>query len=381
MAAKRKGNSPGRNRKVRVDFRRNRNRPAREKDWTQRAAEGDQELLDASATERVVAKGSLSRKRTVIEGKDGIDESSLREGIVVAMRGLIAEVDDGSRIWPCTVRRILRTRLIEQRHPVTTGDRVLFSVVSDEPGVEDEGVIEKVSPRKGELSRMVRRRKHTIVANVDQAIVVASAGVPAFKPHLIDRYIVAAHDGDITPVICLNKIDLDVEGSAREHLGVYESLGYRTLRTCAISGQGIEELQEVLRGRCSVMAGQSGVGKSSLLNAADPSLNLRTGGVNVDIGKGRHVTTTAILIRLGCGGYVVDTPGVKSFDLSAVDVNDIEAHMREFADHIPHCKFADCTHRHEIGCAVKAAVDTGEIHPIRYESFVRMFEERLAQMR
>lgn len=381
MAGKRKGKPSRDGKKVRVDFRRNRNRPAREKDWTRKSSSGDEDILDAAKSERVLAKGELSRKRTIIEDQQDADDPDWKSGVVVAMRGLIAEVDDGHRIWPCTVRRVLRTRQIADRHPVTIGDRVRFSVVSDEPGVEDEGVIERVEPRRGVLCRMVRRRKQTIVANVDQVIIVASAGVPTFKPHLVDRYIVAAHDGEVTPVICLNKIDLDKDHHAENYLRLYESLGYEVLITCAISGRGIDQLREVLRDQCSAMVGQSGVGKSSLLNAIDPNLNLRTGDVNTDIRKGRHVTTTALLIHLDVGGYVVDTPGVKTFDLSAVDVNDIEVHMREFAEYIPDCRFPDCTHRHEVGCSVKSAAENGKIHPDRYQSYVRMFEERLAQTR
>lgn len=377
MSKKGKGRSRKTGKLVRVAFRRNRQKPAREKDWTRQTQQDEEATADAPLIESVVAKGALSRKRTIVEGEDHAD--GLASGVVVAMRGLIAEVDDGTRVWPCTVRRILRTRQIAERHPVTVGDRVQFSIEADAGGVQNEGVIQTVEPRRGALTRVVRMRRHTVVANVDQAIVVASAGVPAFKPHLVDRYIVAALAGGIEPVICLNKIDLDREGEARAAVALYANLGYRTLQTSAQRGDGIEELRATLTAKCSAVAGQSGVGKSSLLNAVDPRLNLRVGEVNVETAKGRHVTTTATLIKLECGGYVVDTPGVKSFDLSAVPLGEIEMHFVEFAEFIPRCKFPDCTHRHEIACAVKAAVEDGDISSGRYESYCRMFEERFLE--
>ncbi len=375
MTHKRKGRSRKSERKIRIDFRRNRARPARDKDWTRRLREGDIEAEDARLSENVVAKGDLSRKRTVIEREN--DEEAGVAGVVVAMRGLVAEVDDGTRVWPCTVRRKLRTRLIEERNPVTVGDRVRFTIEADEQGVENEGVIEAVEPRRGVLTRIVGKRVQTIVANVDQVIIVSAVADPEFKPHLVDRYIVAAHAGGVEPVICLNKQDLPNNVGAVAELEHYSSLGYRTLKTSAKSGLGIDYFRTALAGRCSAVAGQSGVGKSSLLNAVDPRLNLRVGEVSAETQKGRHVTTTATLIRLADDGYVVDTPGVRSFDISTVPAAEIELHFVEFAEHIPHCKFPDCTHRHETGCAVKAAVDSDHISTRRYESYCRMFEERI----
>ena len=379
MSNKGRKNSRKAGKKVRVAFRRNREKPAREKDWTRQHRERSELADDAHTTENVVAKGELSRKRTVIEQDYDWDTWTGAKGIVVAMRGLIAEVDDGQRIWPCTVRRILRTLHIEERNPVTVGDRVMFTIEAEHEGVLNEGVIEAVAPRHGKLTRVVDRRHHTIVANVDQAIIVASTGIPPLKQHLIDRYIVATHAGEIEPVVCVNKVDCDTEGEVQETLALYSRLGYRTIATSAANGTGVEELKGILQEKCSVFTGQSGVGKSSLLNAIDPQLKLRVGEVSPDTYKGQHITTTAILIKLKFGGYVVDTPGIKSFDLSAVPVAEIEMHFREFGEFIPNCKFANCTHTHEIGCSVKQAVEDEKIDPDRYESYVRMFEERFGQ--
>jgi ribosome biogenesis GTPase len=363
-------------RKLRVPFRRNRQQPRREKDWTSKAHEAEDFHIDDALEERVTPKGDLSRQRTIIvddEGNELIED--LRCGVVVAMRGLFAEVDDGDRIWPCTVRRILRTRVTEERHPVTVGDRVDFLIAKEAEGVAQEGVIERVADRKSQLRRRARRRVHTIAANIDQAVIVSSTAEPDPKPHLIDRYIVASLAGGITPVVCMNKMDLDDRGVGAPILERYEALGYRALKSSAITGEGVDVLKEVLKGKSSVIAGQSGVGKSSLLNAVQPDLNLQIGDIVEQTQKGRHTTSTATLIRLKLGGYVVDTPGVKSLDISTVEKSEIEVHFLEFQPHIPHCKFPDCTHTHEGDCAVKAAVKAGLIHPERYESYVRMFEE------
>lgn len=361
--------------KTRVAFRRNRSKPPRVTDVTRLAREAEDNEIDTDSVENVTAKGAMSRRRTVIIPAEGAEQTDLHRGVVVAMRGLFAEVDDGERVRLCTVRRILRTRLIKDRHPVTVGDRVRFRVEASGDAADAEGVIEVVEPRHGQLRRVAGRRVHVMVANVDQAIIVNSAGAPAPKAHLIDRYIVASQAGDITPIVCMNKIDLDEDGSARAMLDRYAGLGYRVLCTSATDGVGMDELRDVLKDKSSVVAGQSGVGKSSLLNAVQPGLKLTIGDVVEHTTKGRHTTTTACLIRLEFGGFVVDTPGVKSFDLSAVPRNEYEAHFVEFVPFVADCKFPDCTHRHEIGCAVKQAVADENIHPDRYDSYVRLFEE------
>lgn len=362
-------------RKVRVPFRRNRARPGRVKDWTRQIAEPDHQT-DPPKVESVVAKGDLSRRRTVIVPEGDREAAQTCQGRVVAVRGLVAEVDDGTRIWPCTLRRVLRTRVIEGHHPVTVGDRVGFNVESDKDGVAREGVIESVAPRHGELKRRVGRSDRTIVANVDQVIIVTSADLPPPKPHLIDRYLVATVAGEMQPVICMNKMDLEAGDEVARILALYESLGYPTLRTCALTGAGADGLGEILRDKASVLAGQSGVGKSSLLNVVQPGLKLRVGDIIEQTTKGRHTTSTAELLRLDVGGYVVDTPGVKSFDIASVPLAELEMHFVEFADRLADCKFADCTHLHEPNCAIQTAVEAGQIDAGRYESYARLFEER-----
>ena len=376
MTRGRKKNRGG-TRKARVDFRANRTKPARDKDWTRQAQELGPEELDTFGTERVSAKGALSRRRTVVERSDepGARDDETRGGTVVTVFGAVAHVDDGTRIWPCSIRRVLRTRSIRHRSAVVVGDRVRFSIPLDREGVEEEGVIESVEPRHGELKRVARRREHTVAANVDQAVIVSAASLPAPKPHLVDRYIISALHGNIQPVVCLNKIDEGDEDLIDSFLSIYHDVGYPTLATSAVKGDGVDRLCDVLKGKSSVIAGQSGVGKTTLLNAIQPGLNLAVGDLVQDTRKGRHTTTRGQLLKLDIGGYVVDTPGVKAFDISCVPLAELEQHFVEFVEFIPDCRFPDCTHIHEDDCAVRQAVERGDIRPERYDSYVRLFTD------
>lgn len=358
---------------MRVPFRRNRSPKRRDKDWTERARAAEGHDLEGARSESVVPKGEISRQRTIIVGGEA---GKLHHGVVVAMRGLYADVDEGTRIVSCTIRRIIRTRLIEERGSIAAGDRVAFVIDQEAPKTKKgvEGVIESIEPRTGQLQRQAGRRIQTIAANVDQAIIVSSAAQPQPKPHLIDRYIVSAHAGGMKPIICMNKIDLD-DGFASEMVERYEDLGYRVLRVSATTGQGMDQLHDVLKGKSSVVAGQSGVGKSSLLNTIQPGLKLRIGDVHGQTEKGTHTTTTAVLLKLDMGGYVVDTPGIRSFDLNIIPREELEAYFVEFVPLVAKCRYPSCTHVYEEDCAIKQAVEEGEVHPDRYATYLALFEE------
>ena len=372
----------GKKRKIRAEFRKNRMPRARQGDLTREYRDTGLENDDSAQTERVSGKGDLTRKRTVIgtevEDEDAggiavqleVDERACRSGCVLSVHGLVSSVlgEDG-QVYRCATRRVLKTLSTDQRHVVAAGDRVRFRTAG-----RDEGIIERIEPRHGVLSRAVRGRRQVIVANVDQVLIVSSSAQPILKPHLIDRLLVTAEKDEVTPIICINKIDLVEHANLQPLAGVYGQMGYEVHLVSATTGFGIERLRGRVVGRQSVFAGQSGVGKSSLLNAIEPGLDLRIAAVSEENEKGRHTTTVANLIPLSAGGYVVDTPGIRQFQLWDVVPQEIAGFFRELRPYVSLCRFPDCTHMHEADCAVKDAVADGRLDARRYESYCRLFE-------
>ncbi len=300
-----------------------------------------------------------------------VDESLCRQGRVLSVHGLYSLVQDAEgAIYRCATRRILKTLATDLRHVVTAGDRVLFRP-ADNTGLK-EGFIERVEPRHGVLCREVRRRRQIIVTNIDQVAIVSSAAEPRLKPNLIDRLLVATEKGGIRPVICINKIDLADAADLQPLVGVYSQMGYEVLLLSAKTGFGVERLHRLLVGRSSVLAGQSGVGKSSLLNCVDPSLHLHVQPVSRETEKGKHTTSTARLLPLAEGGYVVDTPGIRQFHLWDTVPEEIDSYYRDLRPYISLCRFPNCTHTHEDDCAVKNAVADNRLDERRYESYCHL---------
>jgi ribosome biogenesis GTPase len=361
--------------KNRVDLRKNRSKPPRAKGWTRGFQQHGYTEEATLGGERVRAKGDLSRKRTIALDENG-DESTMPgadpaaclAGRVLCVYGLdqLVQTDDGRR-WRCKVRQVLKSLSTDARSIVATGDRVWVS-----PSIGEEGVIERVEPRHGILTRASRGRGHVLVANVDQVVIVMALKEPELKLHLIDRYIASAEKGGIEPVICLNKSDLIDPVEVQPIVGYYSQLGITTILASARTGVGIERLRAVLRDRQSVISGQSGVGKSSLLNAIEPDLALRVRTVSAVNQKGRHTTTTAALLQLTGGGWVVDTPGIRQFALWDIMPEEVEGFFVEFRPYVALCAFPDCTHTHEERCAVKNAVAMRYLNEQRYFSFLGM---------
>ncbi len=369
--------------KQRADFRKNRTVRARPSDWTRRYREHGFTDEAPVQSERISGKGDLVRRRTIcgeqlaIESEPGfsvhldVDKLS-RPGRVLSVLGLISLVEDaGGAVYQCATRRILKTLATEQRHVVAAGDRVFFRPM--ENSVPKEGIIERVEPRHGCICRAVRGRQQVLVANVDQLAIVTSVAEPRLKPNLIDRLLVTAEKGGVRPLICINKVDLAEPADLQPLVGVYSQMGYQVLLLSAKTSFGIERFRRAMLGRANVVAGQSGVGKSSLLNAIDPSLQLRVQAVSEETQKGKHTTTTARLLPLAGGGYVVDTPGMRQFQLWDVTPEEVAGYFRDVRPYVNLCHFPDCTHTHEDQCAVKDAVADGRLDERRYESYCSLW--------
>lgn len=370
--------------KIRADFRKNRNVRTRRSDWTQQFKQEGLQEDQIVQGERISGKGELTRRRTVhgvesdseessgLEVQLEVNESVCVPGRVLSVHGLLSMVEaEGGRVYRCATRRLLKTLSTDQRHVVVAGDRVLLRPAGQSDS--EEGIIERIEPRQGILARTSRGRQHIMVANVDQALLVTSLAEPRLKPHLIDRLIASAEKGRLRPIIAVNKIDLGDPSEIQPLVGVYSQMGYQVLLLSAITGFGLPRLRQLLAGHQSVVVGQSGVGKSSLLNAIDPNLELRVARVSEETQKGRHTTTAARLLPLESGGYVVDTPGIRQFELWDVVPEEVANFYRDLRPYVSHCRFPDCTHTHEADCAVKDAVADNRIDQRRYESYCGLF--------
>lgn len=287
----------------------------------------------------------------------------------------------------CTLRGKLKEDY-QESDPVALGDRVSIERLALDADTVG-GVIVAIHERERVLSRVAphsavgtsAEREQVIIANPDQAVFVFAAAHPSPHTRMLDRFLVAAEKAAIPAIcICVNKIDL-VQANPKEHdhiratFGVYEQIGYPVLYVSAQQGAGITPLREQLTGRVSVFTGPSGVGKTSLLNAIEPDLGRRVNAVSEATTKGRHTTRYSELIPLANGGWIADTPGIRAIAPWDVEPDELDGYFIEIAAHVADCKFQDCTHTHEPGCAVRAAVDRGQISEARYESYLRLRDE------
>lgn len=255
-----------------------------------------------------------------------------------------------------------RGKLRHQKITPLVGDQVEITITPD-----GTGMVDQILPRKNEFRR-------PMVANVDQMVIIASGAIPVTDPFLIDRMITIAEAKGCQPIICFNKCDLE---RADDLVQVYRKAGFQTLQVSAETGEGIEELGNLLSEKVSAFTGNSGVGKSSILNALDPNFSLQVGEVSEKLGRGRHTTRYVELFRLR-GGLVADTPGFSSFDVEQMEFiskEDLDATFREFVPYLEQCRFIGCAHGKEKGCAVREAVEAGMIARSRYQSYLRLYEQ------
>ncbi len=291
-------------------------------------------------------------------------------GLIVRSQSGFFTVQTESGMLTCH----LRGRLKQGKHVgdiAAVGDRVQVSCQPD-----GTGSIESIDARRSSLVRLDPRPQgvyqQVILANPDQAVFVFACADP--RPHLrmLDRFLVIAEKQELPALIIANKTDLVGQEQAEALFGLYPPIGYPVLYTCARTGQGVDELRERLTGRVSALAGPSGVGKSSLLNAVQPGLGLAVREVSAAVGKGRHTTTVRELFALEGSGYVADMPGMRSLALWDTEPEELDGYFPELAPLVSQCQFNDCHHKSEPGCAVRAAVEAGRVHPQRYDSYLRL---------
>ncbi len=290
--------------------------------------------------------------------------SSLSEGRVISHLGQAIAVEnaEGDTVICHTRRRLGQ---------VAVGDRVLWT-----PSEGNQGRVEEILPRRSQLARPGHNAKVRIVAaNLDRVLIVVA---PTPEPDwlLVDQYLAACEHRDLGAAVVVNKIDRAEERAAiSAMLAGYQAIGYPCVLTSALSGEGLDELRELLAGQCSMLAGQSGVGKSSLTNALLPDKQLRTRELSEKAGLGRHTTTAATLYPLPNGGEIIDSPGVAVFGLAEMTAQDLALGYREFRPWLARCQFNDCRHLGDKGCAVQAAVEEGQISPERYQRFVKLLDK------
>ena len=287
-----------------------------------------------------------------------------QSGLVIAHYGAqldIEPINSPGNVWRCH----LRTNL----PPLVTGDKVIWRAATE----DRSGVVVALDDRRSLLSRPDQRGQlKPVAANIDY-IVLVIAPVPTPYTNLIDRYLVAAETVNIEPVILLNKTDLLVDAESQklldDMLAIYEQIGYKVLKASTRSAEGLAPLQALLNEHTSVFVGQSGVGKSSLVNALLPGVDIRVGALSELTGKGTHTTTSAKLCHFPTGGTLIDSPGIREFGLWHMEPNDIIDGFREFRPFLGYCRFRDCKHKQEPGCAIQQALDEGKILPERLDSY------------
>lgn len=279
-------------------------------------------------------------------------------------------------IVDCTIRGKLRLKGVKTTNPVTVGDFVQVEL-SD----KNSGVITAVNDRKNYIIRKstnLSRESHIIAANLDQAVLVVTIEFPETQLGFIDRYLVTAEAYSIPAVLVFNKVDLLNDAGIdklNQYISIYESIGYKCLIVSAQTGYNMSLFRDLIQGKTSLISGNSGVGKSTLVNTVEPNLNLRTNNISSAHLTGKHTTTFSEIFELSFGGYIIDTPGIKGFGLIDIEKNELYHFFPEIFKFSSDCKYYNCTHIHEPGCAVVEAAKNGEISPSRYLNYLSIYED------
>ena len=294
------------------------------------------------------------------------------EGLVMRATGSWYEVLHEDEILRCRMRGKLRLRGVRSTNPVVVGD-----TVHCECGDDGEWVIVDIAPRHNYIIRRasnLSKESHIIASNIDRAMLVVTLVEPVTAVEFIDRFLVTCEAYKVPVTILLAKIDLLSEEAIAEFHSVYEGAGYEVIDILATQGIGVSRVKEMLAGKTTLLSGNSGVGKSTLIGAIDPTIEIRTGEISDSFHKGKHTTTFSTMYRTA-DGFIIDTPGVKGFGLIDIDDKELWHYFPEMISRAGECRFFNCTHTHEPHCAVVAAVESGEISYSRYESYLKILDE------
>ena len=299
----------------------------------------------------------------------------MTQGLVIKSTGSNYLVEINNQIVNCKIRGKIRLSGIRTTNPVAVGDNVSVELSND-----TEGVITEILPRKNYIVRKsinLSKESHIIAANLDQCMLVATLIMPETPLEFIDRFLVSAEAYKVPAIIVFNKSDLygDLQEVLKDTMDIYKKIGYRCVAVSAQTGENVDTLRTMLKDKTTLISGNSGTGKSTLINRINPGLGLRTGDISMYSLQGKHTTTFAEMFHLDFGGNIIDTPGIKGFGMVGMTPEDIAHNFPEIFAQLENCKFYNCTHTHEPGCAVKKAVEDGTIHPSRYHSYISIISD------
>lgn len=284
---------------------------------------------------------------------------------------------EDNEVYECRLRGIFRNKGIKTTNPIAVGDYVSFEFDEE----HNAGLIRELEPRKNYIIRKsvnLSKQAHIIGANMDQSILIVTLRDPVTSYGFIDRFLASLEAYRVPGVLVFNKVDIYTDDDLDElefRMAMYGSMGYKCFQTSAETGEGIEKLKASLIDKTSLFSGHSGVGKSTLINAIQPGMGLKTSEVSQSHSKGQHTTTFAELFLLHEGGSVIDTPGIKGFGMVDMKVEEVADYFRDFFTLLPNCKFNNCKHLNEPGCAVLEAIDENRLSPTRYQSYLSILEE------